>query len=1648
MLDNSANSAVPGPGPAQNGTLRFNAATIQFGENQLAIDQFTNVIFNASRNVLLHDAGGTAVDGNLTISAPIIVADARATQTISSSGAVNLQSVPGPTPAPSSGLGASLTISGASVTDNIDVLLPSGSVTLHATTGDVTIGNLSGATINVGGTAQTFFDLVKYTSGGLVNLIADNGSVNVAAAASIDVGAQPGGGNAGTLAVSAPNGTLAVDGSLNGAAGANGRNGSFVLDVGSLPALAGLSSVLNAALFTESRSIRVRTGDVLVDGLATSHNFSLSADQGSITVTGTINGSGLTGGTINLDAGGSMILQSGSLLTVAAQQFDSAGKGGAISLAAGSEVNGVIDSNAVLDLETGSTINLSVASATGLGDFTGSLHLRAPQLADNSDLQVNPINGTIIGASKIVVEGYELFDLTGTSGEIDSTVQDMVRANGIAFVGPNGVITNGYTAMLNRLFANNQGLVPVAIIEAGAEIINRSGDLRLGTVNSNPGSGWDLSTYRFGPNSAPGQLTLRATGNLAFYDALSDGFVSSAYDAALLAQNLHLSANEQSWSFHLTAGADLTAADFHQVQALSILPPNSGSVLIGRNYGVISVSGGYNARTADAFVHGYQVIRTGSGDIDIAAGRNVALLNQFATIYTAGTQVTDATLGGTFDTPIPNFQNQNTALGIAQQNPAYPAQYNLAGGNVTIAAQGDIVHQTRIAGELVDDSSRELPINWLYRRGFVDPTDGRFGVVTGDGSNDVGSTTWWIDFSNFFEGVGALGGGNVSLTAGHDVRNIDAVAPTNARMPGHDTSGNRLAPNAASLVELGGGDVTVRAGSSIDGGVYYVERGHGSLTAGNEIRTNATRSPSLTNLDPTNPVLAEQTWLPTTLFVGKSSFDVTAGGDLLLGPVANPFLLPEGVNNSYWYKTYFSTYGTNSGVTVESLTGNVTLRANATVGESRQPLLQAWLDQISSLVSTSGEHHASLYQPWLRLDETSVTAFATVVSLLPPSVRATAFSGDLNVQGDMTLFPAANGTIDLVARGAINGLQPDGSLGQNADTAWDASRINLSDADPSRLPAIVTPFAYRSTLSNPGNRQLNITSGNSTFLNTTSALFAETGSSQGAAAVLESKQTLHAPGLLHAADPEPIHLYAGSGDISGFTLFSGKAARVVAGRDITDIAFYIQNVRSNDISLVAAGRDLIAYDPSSALRLAANVPGNLVSPVSPPAAGDIQISGPGTIEVLAGRNFDLGVGPNNPDGTGVGLVSIGNARNPYLPFDGASIIAGAGIGISSGLSTSQLDFTEFESQFLDPDSAGAQATRYLPELGRLLGLMNASNSEIWTQFQQLSPEKQDALALDVFYLVLRNSGRDRNDPNSPNFRSFADGQAAIAALFPESVNWRGDISLTSREIKTRNGGDIDIFAPGGQITVGLTVGENALEQGILTEHGGNISIFTHNSVNVGTSRIFTLRGGNEIIWSSVGDIAAGASSKTVKSAPPTRVLVDPQSADVQTDLAGLATGGGIGVLETVADVPPADVDLIAPNGTIDAGEAGIRVSGNLNLAAVLVLNATNIQVGGTSVGVPAVAAPNIGGLTVASNATGAASSAAQQLAGQNNAPAAQEEVPSIISVEVLGYGGGSDDEEQRKKKKKEQEQQPQSSAEENTVRLSQLRPKRSNDSLF
>jgi filamentous hemagglutinin len=1695
VLENPGATVLPGSVAPATGDLHLTASVVEFGAGAMRVGQFHNLVISASDSILGRGTGEFTVTGNLLGSTPLITGVTGATTSIISDGVLSFSN-PGGTSTITPGLGASLTLAGVSIAANTDIILPSGLVTLHASTGDVVVGGK----LQVYATAQRFYDVVKYTDAGEIRMFSDSGNITFGAGSEVSVAAASGGGNSGYLDVRAPGGIFSANGLLSGAAVAGARSGGFNMDVGSIVSFFNINQPLQGGGFLEERIFRIRTGNVLISETAKARNFVLSTDAGDITVAsgGFIDAGGTTGGNIALVAQGSVTLESGAKLSVSGQQFSSAGKGGAIRLEAGAATDsgGTVTPNlsALLDLQGGSFVDLSVAgykpgsytdptSSAFLGQFQGTLHLRAPRTAGNNDLRIAAINTTITGASSIVAEGYELYTqatvtnglITGwrstqnalpTTGTLQRTVYDSANA----FLSP-----ANYAGMTGRLLgADSQGLGSMFVLAPGVEIVNSTGNLALGLSNDEilsaiggfstgaanqvtslgsaliKSADWNLADFRFGPKLAPGVLTLRASGNVVFNNALSDGFAaqsvanaatrqtnanSSLWRGELKDLNALLPINTQSWTYRITAGSDLSAANSAAVLPNGQLALNSGSIFVGEFYAAVpNVAAnaiGYLGQTSNSLritrASGssliqdlgtrYEVIRTGTGDILMNAGRDIQLRNQFATVYTAGVRIPDPkNLYSNNDFRPPTFYFQSTSgdsssqdnndLGAAQQfygqqfvdengQPRRIPQWSLAGGNISIRAGSNLGHYlgTDSGGNLIVDATRQQPTNWLFRRGEVEGSE--FGSITyNDLVAPAASTTWWVDYSNFFEGVGTLGGGDIDLVAGNDIINVDAAAPTNARTTYRTASGDRLAANQ-SLVELGGGDVTVRTGNNIDGGIYYVERGSGSLLASGEITTNQARSPSFGIFQGVENTQDAKAWLPTTLFLGKGAFSVSARKSVLIGPTLNPFLLPAGLNNKPWYATYFNTYAPTSSVDVSSLGGSITHRLAATLdlADASSPIFWAWLKTqnlftAAPVIPAPGQQQdpadaksAAYFQPWIRLAESNLEAFTTTPKLAAPTLRSISFGGDVNVVGDLNLFPSPTGTLEMLAAGQVVGLQATG-FGQDNNQitgiSWASSRVNLSDADPNLVNGVLSPTG-RLISGDPLLEQF----------------FDETGSSSGASSAINVKQALHARGVLHAGDPRPVRMYAAGGDITGLALFSGKSARILASRDITDVAFYIQNTGEEDVSIVSAGRDVVPYNANTALRTQSGSSGNIPGTGEVPLAGDIQISGPGSLQVLAGRKIDLGTGAVNSDGTGAGITSIGNARNPYLPAQGAHLVVGAGLGsVASGLGDSSLNLEAFIEQYV----TGGTGDAYLEEL-------------MVDDFESLSLEEQNRVALEVFYLVLRDAGRAvaGGEPDG-----YADGFAAIDMLFSEASTG-GDILARSRDIRTKSGGNISLFAPGGKLELSSTkgTGDSDIPPGVVTESGGNINIFTENNVDIGIGRIFTLRGGDIIIWSSSGDIAAGTSSKTVQSAPPTRVMIDPQSGYLETDLAGLATGGGIGVLATVAGLEPGDVDLIAPVGTVDAGDAGIRATGNLSIAATTVLNAGNISTGGASSGVPSaptVAAPNVGGLTSASSSSAAANNAASSVANQaTQVPQEMIEAPSIITVEVLGYGGGEDE---------------------------------------
>ncbi len=471
-------------------------------------------------------------------------------------------------------------------------------------------------------------------------------------------------------------------------------------------------------------------------------------------------------------------------------------------------------------------------------------------------------------------------------------------------------------------------------------------------------------------------------------------------------------------------------------------------------------------------------------------------------------------------------------------------------------------------------------------------------------------------------------------------------------------------------------------------------------------------------------------------------------------------------------------------------------------------------------------------------------------------------------------------------------------------------------------------------------------------------------------------------GVIHTGDSNPAIIAAG-GDIDNLRLTVPKSAQLSAGRDINNLVYTGQNVSAADTTLITAGRD-IEYTESNS---------------------GIQVGGEGSLDLFAGRNVNLGISG--------GILTTGNLGNANLPSSqGANLTLAVGYG-SSGAN---------DALFVKDVIAAPTATAYQRQLVDYVEAETGQSGLTFAQaeplFASLTPVQQTPLIDSVFFNELLLSGRAANSGTGVG---FAEGYAAIDALFPYSRNptaahpqpYGGNLDLISSQIYTLSGGNISLLVPGGSVDVGLAftpVGvpqKSAGQLGIVAEGTGNIDIYSQGDVNVNASRIFTLGGGNILIWSDEGSIDAGNGSKSSLSAPPPVITVS-STGQISINFGGSLSGSGIRTIQTDPSVAAGDVDLDAPVGTVNAGDAGIGAAGNINIAAAHVIGALNINFGGTATGVPSdlsgLGASLSGVSAVASSATtSSTTSVAESNATKETAPLAQTAL-SWLEVFVTGLG--------------------------------------------
>lgn len=305
--------------------------------------------------------------------------------------------------------------------------------------------------------------------------------------------------------------------------------------------------------------------------------------------------------------------------------------------------------------------------------------------------------------------------------------------------------------------------------------------------------------------------------------------------------------------------------------------------------------------------------------------------------------------------------------------------------------------------------------------------------------------------------------------------------------------------------------------------------------------------------------------------------------------------------------------------------------------------------------------------------------------------------------------------------------------------------------------------------------------------------------------------------------------------------------------------------------------------------------------------------------------------------------------------------------------------------------------------------------QAYSRFRALPTYTQQRFLRQVYFQELKAAGDDQTTLDAdgkPLHGGYQRGYNAIETLFP-GTGWKGNIQVGSSTFRTMAGGRIETLTPGGGLQVAALGRKVEDGEGLVTIGNGEIAIFARNSVTVNRSRVLTFAGGDEVIWSTLGDIDAGRGAKTARVPSAPEVTTDEDGITEVKERADIS-GSGIGTIIGFTGVEEGDVYLIAPRGTVNAGDAGIRISGEGVIAALQVLNADNIKSERGIKGMPKVEAPP--DIQMPETKDKAASDAVKD-ATENKG----SERPSVIIVEVLGYGGAGAADQATEKQREDEE---------------------------
>ena len=730
VLSNSSGNLSSDQTLDDTGTLALNAETIELGPGTVVVDGVDQVNLGstdgdrvATSEVFLRGQGGLTTDGDLIVTAGrVAVTGYRGADDVYQAADFTIDAGAGTvTIAGNGGEAEEAGDGGGQFTITAGTIHTSGGIIDN--TAGATVLN-AGDSIRVDGGSRILARGTDSLAAGTVELHAQSGSIELAAGSVVDVSAGIQG-DAGSVGLSAAVGGATIDGELRGAKGSeDGRGGSFDLDAASVADFAGINRKLVAGGFDESIAVRARSGDLTVSDTVTAREIHMAADEGELTLSGTLDAGGAsTGGDVELHAGRDVVLADDSRIDASGTE-----RGGSVLLNS---------SDGRVRMASGATIDVA-------GTEGGTVHFRADRETATSGINME-LQGTVSGASEIVAEGVQNY--TTAAPTLSATT----------YLAEAGTYMTNAAAMETALLGNldlDGGSDELLHLRPGIEV-EASGDLTVPALS--------LTTARY--NGEPGILRVRTPGNLTVS--------GKVIDTPTAISSLNSTTARDSWGLALVAGADVDAADPTATrQGQGNLTVNAGAQVYSESGAVTLASGndltigkgttGYLVASAiplsvgsyagdvslraghDLILNG-GVIQTATGDIEVDAGGDVDLNysgSDMGTIRTLGeaqgklTDYWNYANGGAIDLKvggsINGFFNRKDAwdnIYGARHPKSWGAKYSgtnttqgiatLAGGDLNIEAAGDITAQagTFGSGDLSVSSGGDLSGRFLNRDG-------------------------------------------------------------------------------------------------------------------------------------------------------------------------------------------------------------------------------------------------------------------------------------------------------------------------------------------------------------------------------------------------------------------------------------------------------------------------------------------------------------------------------------------------------------------------------------------------------------------------------------------------------------------------------------------------------------------------------------------------------------------------------------------------------------------------------------------------------------------------------------------------------------------------------------------------------------------